>query len=102
MGDLPAALRRTTVARHAPLSSPSPLTTGLKLLGVAVSVLLVSSLAVAGFVVVDIATRATGDAVTLEGAPEIAPPGIGAYPGAFDVLVIGTDECGPISTEYLA
>lgn len=97
----PKALRRDTVARHATLPSPSALSTGIRLLGAALGVIAVSAIAIAAFVVVDLGTRATDDAVALEGAPEIAPPGLGEYPGAFDVLVLGTDECGPISKQYL-
>lgn len=97
----PKALGRAALAQHAPLTSPSPFSTGMRLLGAAVGVLLVSAIAIAAFVVIDIGIRATDDAVALEGAPELAPPGLGEYPGAFDVLVLGTDECGPISKKYL-
>lgn len=98
---LPAALRRSPVAAHANLPSPSALSTGLKLLGVALGVVLVSAIAVTTFVIVDLSNRATADAVALEGAPDIAPPELGEYPGAFDVVLAGTDECGPISKQYL-
>lgn len=97
----PAALSRAPLAGHANLPSPSPLSTGLKLLAVAVGVVLVSAIAVAAFIVIDLGTRATDDAVALEGAPEIAPPALGEFPGAFDVLLAGTDECGEISSQYL-
>lgn len=94
---------RSTVARHAHLSSPSALTGGLKLLAVTISVLLVSTLAVAGFVVADIANRVGSGAVALEGAPEVAPPALGEYPAdqAFNILILGTDECGDVSTQLL-
>lgn len=97
----PIALRRTPLAGHATLSSPSSLSTGLKLLGTALGVILVSAIAVGAFVVIDLGTRATDDAVALEGAPEIAPPALGEYPGSFDVVLAGTDECGPLSTQHL-
>ena len=98
---LPAALRRAPLAGHANLPSPTPLSTGMKLLGAALGVVLVSAIAIATFVIVDLGTRATDDAVALEGAPEIAPPTIGEFPGPFDIVLAGTDECGPISTKYL-
>lgn len=97
----PAALRRAPVAGHANLPSPSPLSTGLKLLAAAVGVVLVSAIAVAAFVVIDLGTRATDDAVALEGAPDLAPPALGEFHGAFDLLLAGTDECGEISKKYL-
>ncbi|MDQ0644488.1 LCP family protein [Microbacterium murale] len=101
MKKLPDALRRSTVARHATLPSPTRTSTGLKLLGAALGAVLVAAIGVGTFVVVDLATRATADSVALEGAPDIAPPALGEYPGAFDVLVLGTDECGPISQQWL-
>lgn len=101
MNKAPDALHRSTVARHATLPSPSRKSTGLRLFGAALGVVVVSAIAVAAFVVIDLATRATADSVALEGAPDVAPPALGEYPGAFDVLVIGTDECGPISEQYL-
>lgn len=97
----PEIPRRRTVARHANLPSPSALSTGLRLFFVAIGVLAVSALAVASFVVIDITSRVGDQAVALEGAPDIAPPGLGEFEGAFNVLAVGTDECGPISTQYL-
>ncbi|MCS3843669.1 LCP family protein [Microbacterium sp. AK031] len=101
MKKLPDALQRSTVARHATLSSPTRTTTGLKLLGAALGAVLVAAIAVTAFVVIDLATRATADSVALEGAPDIAPPALGEFPGAFDLLLTGTDECGEISRQYL-
>src|SRR5690349_6574060 len=94
---------RSTVARHATLPTPSALSTALRLLGVALSVLLVSSIAVAGFVVLDVLNRVGDGAVQLEDAPDVAPPALGAYPAdmPFSILVVGTDECGEVSTSLL-
>lgn len=94
---------RSTVARHADLATPSRLSVALKLAGAALAVVLVSAIAVGGFVIADLVNRAGSDAVTLEGAPEVAPPALGAYPDdqAFNILVIGTDECGEITTALL-
>ncbi|WP_426184973.1 LCP family protein [Microbacterium sp. TWP3-1-2b2] len=101
MKKVPDALHRSTVARHATLSSPTRTSTGLKLLGGALGAVLLATIGVGAFIAIDLATRATADSVALEGAPDIAPPALGEYPGAFDVLVLGTDECGPISERWL-
>ena len=94
---------RSTVARHAHLPSPTRLSVGLKLTGIALSVVLVSAIAVAGYLVADFANRIGDGAVVLEGAPTVAPPALGPYPAdkSFDILVVGTDECGDISKQYL-
>jgi LCP family protein required for cell wall assembly len=92
---------RPTVARHAPQHTPGRLAGALKLLGVALGVIVVSAVAVAAFLVIDFANRVNHDAVALEGAPEVQPPSLEAYPGEFSVLLIGTDECGEVSTELL-
>jgi len=94
---------RDTVARHATLPTPSAASTFMKLLGIAVSVLVVASVAVAAFVVTDLANRVGDGAVALEGDAEVAPPSLGAYPDdrAFSILVLGTDECGEVSTALL-
>jgi LCP family protein required for cell wall assembly len=75
----------------------------MKLLGIVLSVLLVSSIAVAGFIIVDVLNRVGSGAVALEDAPEIAPPSLGAYPDdkSFTLLIVGTDECGEVSTQLL-
>ncbi len=59
------------------------------------------AIAVAAFVVTDYFNRFNEGAVTLEDAPEVEPPSISAFPGEFSVLLIGTDECGEVSTGLL-
>jgi LCP family protein required for cell wall assembly len=94
---------RSTLARHAHLLSPSPGSVALKLLGIAFCVLLVSGAAVAAYVAIDLTNRVGDGAVALEGDDDVAPPALGAYPDdrAFNILVVGTDECGEITTSYL-
>ncbi|MGS0561335.1 LCP family protein [Microbacterium aurugineum] len=92
---------RSTVARHATLPSPGPARGFLKIAGITLGVVLVSAIAVAAFVVTDYFNRFNDGAVTLEGAPEVEPPSISAYPGEFSMLIIGTDECGAVSTGLL-
>lgn len=95
--------KRATLARHADLPTPSPLSTLLRLLGVALGVLVVSSVAVASFIVIDVLNRVGEGAIALEDDVEIAPPSLGAYPSdkAFSILIVGTDECGDVSTKLL-
>lgn len=73
------------------------------MLGIAVAVVTVAAVAVAAFLITDALGRVSDSAVTLEDAPEVAPPSLGAYPAdkAFSILVVGTDECGEISTQLL-
>ena len=94
---------RATVARHAHLLSPSRTSVALKLLGAALAVLVVSSAAIAAFIAVDLSNRVSDGSVALEGDDDVAPPALGAYPDelAFNLLIIGTDECGEITTQYL-
>lgn len=92
---------RSTVARHATLPTPGPMKGFLKIAGIALGVVLASAIAVAAFLVVDYVNRFNEGAVALEDAPEVEPPSIGAYPGEFSMLIIGTDECGEVSTGLL-
>lgn len=92
---------RTPVARHATPAPDRPVRRFLKRGGIVVAVLLTASLAVAAFVAADYINRLNDGAVTLEDAPEVEPPAISAYPGEFSVLLIGTDECGEVSTGLL-
>ena len=57
---------RATVARHADLPTPTAMSTFLRLLGVALGVLIVSSVAVASFIVIDVLNRVGDGAVALE------------------------------------
>lgn len=92
---------RSTLARHAPLPTPGPTKGLLQIIGVALGVVLVSAIVVGAFVMADYLNRFNDGAVSLEDAPDVEPPAIGAYPGEFSVLLIGTDECGEVSTGLL-
>ena len=91
---------RPTIARHAPLPQRSAASTFVRFIGVALGVVLVSAIAVGAFLVVDLFNRVGDGAVALEGAPEVEPPTLGAYPAdkSFSILIVGTDECGPKAT----
>ncbi|WP_314645909.1 LCP family protein [uncultured Microbacterium sp.] len=92
---------RTPVARHATPAPARPVRRFLKLGGIVVAVLLTALIAVAAFVAADYINRLNDGAVTLEDAPEVEPPAISAYPGEFSVLLVGTDECGEVSSGLL-
>ncbi|MGM7679354.1 LCP family protein [Microbacterium sp. A94] len=84
--------RRRTVARHGQLRSPGPVAQLLKMLGVGLTVVLVSALSIGAFVVTDLSNTVSANAVELEGQ-EAAPPNISEYEGGFDLLLVGTDSC---------
>ena len=94
-------MKRTPMAKHAPHSTPTAWGSLLRMLGIGLAVVTVAAVAVAGFVIVDLAQRVGKDAVTLEGAPKPPPPSLGEFPGAFSILLIGTDECGEVSKRVL-
>jgi len=71
------------------------------MLGIGVAVVAVSALGIGGFIAADLALRVSDGAGDLEGAPEVAPPSLGAYPGEFAILLVGTDECGAVSKQKL-
>lgn len=71
------------------------------MLGISVAVLTVAAVGVAGFIAADLAARVSDGAVALEDAPDVAPPSLGAFPGEFSILLVGTDECGADSKKLL-
>lgn len=92
---------RNTIARHASVPPRSGFSSFLRFLGIGLAVVVVAAIAVGAFVVVDLFNRVNDGAVTLEDAPEVEPPTIDAYPGEFSMLILGTDECGEVSTSLL-
>lgn len=94
-------MKRPPMAKHAPHSTPTAWGSLLRMLGIGFAVLTVSAVAVAGFVIMDLAQRVGRDAVDLEAAPKAPPPSLGEFPGAFSILLIGTDECGDLSKKVL-
>jgi len=86
--------RRTPVARHGQLHSPSAVGQLLKLTGIALAVLLVSGIGVGTFVVGGLLSTVSANAVQLDNQKEL-PPDIAAYKGGFDLLLTGVDTCEP-------
>ncbi|HOA87046.1 MAG TPA: LCP family protein [Microbacteriaceae bacterium] len=90
--------RRHTVARHGQLRSPHPLAQIGKFFAMALAVVLVSGVSVAGFAAWDLAHSFASEAVEIpQDAP--LPPNIGEIEGGVNLLLTGTDKCEP---EYAA
>jgi LCP family protein required for cell wall assembly len=86
----------TGVARHGRLRRTGPLGTVGKVLAGALAVVLVSGASVGAIAAYQVRSD-LGDGVVLAGAkgktPVVAsPPSIDAYPGGFNVLIVGTDN----------
>lgn len=89
------ASKRRTVARHAPLTSPTPLGQALTIAGVTATALLVAGGAVVAYFLYDLSASFAEDAVVLQDQTPLPPPEMGPIEGPFDLLVVGTDECEP-------
>ncbi|QGU28885.1 LytR family transcriptional regulator [Microbacterium oryzae] len=88
------------MARHGRLTSPSPLRQLLRVLGVAVSVLLVSGVGVASYAAWDFGSTFSADAVVLEGQ-DASPPDIGALDNeGVNILFAGLDACEEEYKQY--
>ena len=97
----PGRAARRPLARHGQLRSPNPFAQLLKGLAIAIAVVLVSGAGVAAYAVTDLSSSFAGHSVKLEGegaAPQ--PPGIGAYEGDVNLLLVGTDQCEPAYDQY--
>ncbi|WP_040168259.1 LCP family protein [Microbacterium gorillae] len=92
---------RRTLARHARLTSQRPIAQLLKVLSIAVASVLVATLGVVGFVVYELTSTYTANAVTLGGEDEL-PPDIGQLQGGANILIAGTDVCEPQYAKYFA
>ncbi|WOF22590.1 LCP family protein [Microbacterium betulae] len=100
MSDTPKRAARRTIARHGRLSSPGPVRQLLRVLGVAVSVVLVSALGVTAYAAYDFGSTFSADAVVLEGQ-EAAPPDIGALDNeGVNILFAGLDACEEEYRQY--
>jgi LCP family protein required for cell wall assembly len=80
------------VARHGQLKKRGASAFALQLLGIAVAVVLVAGVSVGGVVAYGFASQVSGNAVDIHSGEAVAPPpGVGAYPGGFNVLLVGSD-----------
>lgn len=91
--------RRRTIARHGQLHTPGPLSQLLKLIAIGLAVVLVSGVGVAAYVVYDLSSTVTANAVELEGTEDL-PPDIGEYKGGFNLVLTGVDTCEDAYKQY--
>jgi LCP family protein required for cell wall assembly len=79
------------IARHGRLKKSGPAGTVLGIVGTVLGVLVVSSLVLAGLVLWQFQAN-IGPSVDIHPNQSVAPPpGIGVYPGGFNILVVGDD-----------
>ena len=74
--------RRRTIARHGQLRTPGPVSQLLAFIAIGLSVVLVSGLAVVGYIAYDLTSTVSANAVELDGQKEL-PPDISEYEGGF-------------------
>ncbi len=87
--------------RHGRLSAASPVALVLRTLGIAVAVVVVSTLVVVGYAVSSISSTFQEATVDIGGdAPPPAPPFLGAIEGGFNLLIVGSDNDENQGDEY--
>ena len=80
------------IARHGRLKRSRPWVFVLQLLAAVVVVALVSGSAIAGIVAYNLSSQVSANLVDIHPGQKVAaPPGIGAYPGGYNVLIVGSD-----------
>lgn len=89
---------RHTIARHGQLRTPKPGSEFLKFVGITLAVVLVSGFSVASYIVYDLTSTVSANAVDLDQGS--APPDIGEYEGAFNLVLTGIDKCEPEYAQY--
>ena len=89
--------RRRTLARHGEQHTPKPFAQLLKYLGVAVATVAVAAVGLSAFIVGDLASTYTANAVDIGGE---APPSIAELEGGANILIAGTDVCEPEYAQY--
>ncbi|WP_144876757.1 LCP family protein [Microbacterium sp. 1.5R] len=95
----PHTRRRRTLARHGQQRTPGAVSQLLKFIAIGLAVVLVSGLGVAAYVVYDLSSTVTANAVELEGTDQL-PPDIGEYEGGFNLLLTGVDTCEEAYAQY--
>lgn len=71
----------------------------MKIVGIIAAVVLVSGAAVGGYVLYDLSSTLTANAVDLEGQ-ESVPPDIGELKGGVNMMLVGTDKCETSYSQY--
>jgi LCP family protein required for cell wall assembly len=80
---------KPTLTRHGRLPNPSALATLLKVTAISLAVVLVSGVSVASVAVQRL--EASIDVIELVGTTDGPAPTIGAYPGGYNFLIVGSD-----------
>jgi LCP family protein required for cell wall assembly len=79
------------IARHGRLKKPGAIGTVFGIIGTVLGVIVVSSLVIAGLVLYQFQAN-IGPSVNIHPNQSVAPPpGIGVYPGGFNILIVGDD-----------
>ncbi|MGV8885639.1 MAG: LCP family protein [Microbacteriaceae bacterium] len=81
------------IARHGRLKKAGPWGAILSFIGAALVVVLVSGAALGAIVVKQLAGNIEKGGVELVPDKDAPPPSVGAYPGGFNLLVVGSDMC---------
>jgi LCP family protein required for cell wall assembly len=80
------------IARHGRLKRSRPWLFVIQALAITVVVAVVSGSAIAGIVAYNLSSQVNSNLVDIHpGETVAAPPGIGAYPGGYNVLIVGSD-----------
>ncbi|TBN58290.1 LytR family transcriptional regulator [Glaciihabitans arcticus] len=87
-----SVVKTTGIARHGRLRKAGPWGAILAFLGASVVVVLVSGAALAGIVVNQLNNNLK-PGVELVQPTDAPPPSVGAYPGGFNMLIVGSDKC---------
>ncbi|MBO0981526.1 LCP family protein [Microbacterium sp. SD291] len=91
--------RRRTIARHGQLRTPTPISQLLKFIAIGLAVVLVSGVGVAAYVLYDLSSTVTANAVELDGTEDL-PPDIGEFEGGFNLVLTGVDTCEDAYKQY--
>lgn len=91
--------RRRTIARHGQLRTPGPISQLLTFIALGLAVVLVSGVAVAGYIAYDLTSTVSANAVEIDGQEDL-PPDIGAYEGGFNIVLAGIDTCEEAYAQY--
>lgn len=82
----------TGIARHGRLKRSRPALFVLRIVGIVVAVAVVSGASIAGVAAYNLSQQFNSALVDIHPGQKVAPPpGIGAYPGGFNVLLVGSD-----------
>lgn len=81
-----------TIARHGRLKKAGPVGTILKFVGGALAVVLVASIGIASYATIQIEQALSKNTIPIPGVTKVpVPPTVGAYPGGFNILIVGSD-----------